>query len=614
VVIIGGGYAGLSCAQRVRELDPNVQITVLNREPFCSRPNLFFRFKFPQWHERHFDYNCGIITDDLESEKSFPKKHNIHFLNDCTVLKVHLDQNMLTVQNKVTQETSQVLYDRLCLATGGQPNLVPFTIEHNGADGNLLLPESAQSVSFVNDAIQYDKYVQNVENMFAVRNVEEIRLLYRAIRHLHDAPDTGVSKNIVIVGSGALSIDIVTHILEGYENIFKYKTSDKTKIENSASKIEKEVIWNMDEIDMDQLPKLTILARKSTMARPLLQDEVASKMITDMVLKKDDSTDKFQVSKYLDFVSEDAVESIIVSQQTNDDGKSACIGVRAKSGQIIPCSVVIQAVGVNSNTELASDCGLQIGSKGGIIVNENFQCLSSDNATVINNVFAAGDCVELSTKYVGGGLSDEQSVVWKNWTSAREQAVECANSMLDSTHLKSSLWFNQTLRMFGLYVACLGMYHHESTDESQSIHVFKSVNADVNRFFKLVYHRNSTGQMKLIGSLVIGPDMSDFRLGSLVLDTLRSEVLFSQDFAGHTINFTPAQWTALVKVVKSNHKEKIECLSQEQEKQILEAASEAPKKRVNPLLAKKAVRKNPLEAKKLKSTSTAATEKIEHPQ
>ena len=63
------------------------------------------------------------------------------------------------------------------------------------------------------------------------------------------------------------------------------------------------------------------------------------------------------------------------------------ITVKTPQGYFVVDHVVI-AVGVRPNTRLAADCGLKIGTTGGIVVDERM-------TTSDQNIFAAGDCVEL---------------------------------------------------------------------------------------------------------------------------------------------------------------------------------------------------------------------------
>ena len=68
--------------------------------------------------------------------------------------------------------------------------------------------------------------------------------------------------------------------------------------------------------------------------------------------------------------------------------------VHLSSGDTISCSTVIMAVGVKPDSKLAKDAGLNIGSRGGIAVDEHMQTNDPD-------IFAVGDAVEVQD-FVGG--------------------------------------------------------------------------------------------------------------------------------------------------------------------------------------------------------------------
>jgi NADPH-dependent 2,4-dienoyl-CoA reductase/sulfur reductase-like enzyme/rhodanese-related sulfurtransferase len=63
------------------------------------------------------------------------------------------------------------------------------------------------------------------------------------------------------------------------------------------------------------------------------------------------------------------------------------VTIKTPQGDFLMDHVII-AIGVRPNTKLAADCGLKIGTTGGIVVNEKM-------TTSDQSIFAAGDCVEL---------------------------------------------------------------------------------------------------------------------------------------------------------------------------------------------------------------------------
>jgi NADPH-dependent 2,4-dienoyl-CoA reductase/sulfur reductase-like enzyme/peroxiredoxin family protein/rhodanese-related sulfurtransferase/TusA-related sulfurtransferase len=68
--------------------------------------------------------------------------------------------------------------------------------------------------------------------------------------------------------------------------------------------------------------------------------------------------------------------------------------VQLSSGDIVSCSMVIAAIGVKPESKLAKDAGLDIGARGGIIVDEHMQTSDRD-------IYAAGDAIQVED-FVGG--------------------------------------------------------------------------------------------------------------------------------------------------------------------------------------------------------------------
>lgn len=66
----------------------------------------------------------------------------------------------------------------------------------------------------------------------------------------------------------------------------------------------------------------------------------------------------------------------------------ALTAVRLKNGAELPSQLAVVAVGVRPNGELAAEAGLEVGQRGGVLVNEYMQTSDPD-------IYAAGDCIEL---------------------------------------------------------------------------------------------------------------------------------------------------------------------------------------------------------------------------
>lgn len=81
-----------------------------------------------------------------------------------------------------------------------------------------------------------------------------------------------------------------------------------------------------------------------------------------------------------------------VSEFLGENGKLT--GVKLNDGSVVPCELAVVAIGVVPNSILAKEAGLEIGSFGGIVVDEHMR--TSDKS-----IYAAGDCVEIPNRITG---------------------------------------------------------------------------------------------------------------------------------------------------------------------------------------------------------------------
>jgi len=105
-----------------------------------------------------------------------------------------------------------------------------------------------------------------------------------------------------------------------------------------------------------------------------------------------------EMSLYLEkYLGEKGVEIVTGSPVSRilDDGSGAVAGVETADGRQVAADLVIVAIGVTPNTELAVEAGLEIGPTRAIAVNERMQTSDPD-------IYAGGDCVECSHLVSGG--------------------------------------------------------------------------------------------------------------------------------------------------------------------------------------------------------------------
>ena len=162
-----------------------------------------------------------------------------------------------------------------------------------------------------------------------IKNIEKNKVF--ALRNIKDAVDIKLAltqekpKNVVISGSGFIGFELLENLVELGISVSMIELSDKIT--------------------------------------PFLDKEM-SKMLENLVVGKGITIRK--ETSIVEFTEDKAILS---------------------NGEVIDCDMAIISVGVKPNTQIAKDCGLELGIKDAIKVNKKMQ--TSDE-----NIYACGDCIE----------------------------------------------------------------------------------------------------------------------------------------------------------------------------------------------------------------------------
>ena len=131
-----------------------------------------------------------------------------------------------------------------------------------------------------------------------------------------------------------------------------------------------------------------------------------------------------------------------VTQFEYKDGKTM---VKLESGKEIKADLVIMAIGVKPENDLAKDAGLDIGSKGGIRVNEYLQ--TSDE-----NIYAVGDAIEVKHY-----LSGEESIIPLAWPANRQGRIVADNMLGINQKTYNGSLGTSIIKAFDTTVAATGL-------------------------------------------------------------------------------------------------------------------------------------------------------------
>lgn len=121
-VIIGNGVAGITAAFTLRKRDPHAQITVLGGESeyFISRTALMY-----------------VFMDRMNRRDLEPFERRKYTENNITLRRVWVTACNAATRTLRLADGSSLIYDKLLLATGSEPNPAPWPGTANAATGIL---------------------------------------------------------------------------------------------------------------------------------------------------------------------------------------------------------------------------------------------------------------------------------------------------------------------------------------------------------------------------------------------------------------------------------------------------------------------------------------------
>jgi NAD(P)H-nitrite reductase large subunit len=331
-LIIGGGVAGVTAAETIRQNNPNVIVTVVNDEPYAlysrvmlSKPN-FFLGKIP------FDQVW------LKGEEWY-KKNSITFMGGKTAISLNTKEKIVILNNN-----EQISYDKLLIATGVRTR--PWNVSGSHKKG-----------------------------IYSLRTLEDGKAIMNGIK---------TAKKAVTIGGGFIGFEMA--------DLLKLAGLDTTMI------LREEYFW-----------------------QPTL-DEASGMMIEQALTKA--GIKIMKNAEVAEVIGNESVEGVIL-----------------KSGEKIPCEMIITGIGVVPPAlDWFSNAGVNI--KGGILANEYLE-------TNIPDIYTAGDIAEYKD------LILEENIQLGNWVNAREQGRIAGLNMLGQKNPFKFVSF-YTTQGVGISIAFIG--------------------------------------------------------------------------------------------------------------------------------------------------------------
>ncbi len=290
ILIIGGVATGPKTAARLRRLDPEADITVIERQDLLSYAGCGMPYYIENVIEEWNDLLGGASIRDAVY---FKENRGFTVLDQTEAKRINRKNKTVTVEDLRTGEVKDLPYDKLVLGTGARP----FVPRMDGAE------------------------LRGVHRLYNPHHAKAIK----------NAVDMG-AKNVVVVGGGLIGMESC--------GAFVARGCDVSVIEMMPN-----IVPNLLDVEMGLL------------------------------------LENYLKSKGVNIVKGSPVTRMI------DDGSGNVKAVETADGRVIEADLVIVAIGVRPNTELAVEAGLEIGSTRAIAVDEYKQTSDPD-------IYAGGDCVE----------------------------------------------------------------------------------------------------------------------------------------------------------------------------------------------------------------------------
>ncbi len=431
-VIVGGVAGGASCAARLRRLDEQAEIVLLERGPYVSFANC------------GLPYHVGGVIPERESlivqtPEILHERFNLDVRVQNEALAIDRKAKTVAVRDETGREYRES-YDTLVLATGSSPLRPPIP----GIEAS------------------------RIKTLWSVPDADEIKELLTTV----------AVKSAAVVGGGFIGLEMADNL---------HHAGLRVSIIEAL-------------------------------------DQVMAPLDYEMALLLHENIRKNQVDLHLG----DAVASF------EDRGET--VVVHLKSGRSVEAGLVILAIGVRPNSQLARDAGLELNARGGIVVDEHLR--TSDPS-----IYAVGDVIEVKDFVFG----DRTMIPLAG--PANKQGRIAANNIAGEACIYEGTQGTSVAKVFSLSAASTGANEkslerhglqrgrdYESIIISQDSHAgyYPGV---VPLMLKLIFSRDGR---KIYGAQIVGRDLVDkridtiatvMRLGGSVLDLARLELAYAPPYS-----------------------------------------------------------------------------------
>lgn len=400
-IIVGGVAGGMSCATRLRRLDENREIIIMEKGPDVSFANCGLPY-----------YVSGEIEDRSKLLVQTPQSLKARFNLDVRVNSevVAIDSTSKKIMVKTDTDMYELSYDQLVLSPGAKPFIPPLV------------------------------GIETAENIFTLRNVPDVDRIVSAI-------DQSMPKKAVVIGAGFIGLEMAESLA-------------KQGIEVTIIEMAPHVL-------------------------PTVDSEMAAFAYQELVRNG------------LSVLTSTSVVAI------ENKGKTLILD----NGKKIETELIILSVGVRPENSLAESAGIELGIRGGILVDDSYE-------TSVKDIYAVGDAIIVKHQ-----ITSEDTMIALA-SPANRQGRQVADILAGMNRKNKGSLGTAIVRIFDQSVASTGLtegqlkaldYEFKVVHVEGKNHAGYYPNASM-IFLKLLFHPK-TGE--IYGAQAVGKDGVDKRIDIL---------------------------------------------------------------------------------------------------
>ncbi|XP_065175196.1 pyridine nucleotide-disulfide oxidoreductase domain-containing protein 1-like [Sycon ciliatum] len=491
-VVIGGGIAGVSCAQQLSESSPEADITVIAASPLIKAVT-----NVRQLSRALTGFDVTEKEPSTLSE-AYPNIAVIH----SSVLK--LDAEGQTVR---LSDGSTVQYKRLCICSGATPKLIAPDNRH------VIGIRDTQSVSHLTSALTGARRVLIIGNggiatelVYAIDGCDVVWAIKdKAIGSAFF--DSGAAHFFLPALSGAGNADSSHGNAEAGDGVvpdcevfiaskrMKYRleeTPSSSSSQASSSHTSADSSCGMGSaLGPDWSEPTGAFSKQARSPRRTGVVDVVYSCEVDEILEPNPEL----------YVKEHSQSTVSTGMKVNDWP----VFVRLTNGQLYGCDFVVSATGVLPQVKPFTDCAeFKVAEDGGLVVDSSMR-------TNIPHVYAAGDVCS------AGWTPAAQWIQMRLWTQARQMGCYAALCMAEESGERAAMDFSFELfahatKFFGYKVVLLGLFNGQGLPDDHELLVRSTEGVE---YVKAVLHG---GRMQ--GAVLIGETDLEETFENLILNQM----------------------------------------------------------------------------------------------